>query len=196
PPTIIGKHSLIRSHAIIYAGATLGDHLITGHRIMIREGTVTGQHCMFGNSVDIQGHCTIGDYNRFHSYISIGKYSSFGDFVFIYPYVVLTNDPTPPSVDLKGATIGSYTQITTGAVILPKTEIGEHCLIGANSTVGGIYSDDSFIVGNPAKKVGQLSKMPFFNASGKKHYPWPDHFDYGMPWRMGEFSTWEVNYKK
>jgi acetyltransferase-like isoleucine patch superfamily enzyme len=191
PHTIIGENSLIRSHSIIYAGAQLGKNLVTGHRIMIREETVTGDYCMFGNSVDIQGHCTLGHYNRFHSYISIGKYCEFGDFVFIYPFVVLTNDPTPPSTDLKGAKVGSFTQISTGAVILPKVVIGEHCLIGANSTVGGEYVDDSFIVGNPAKRVGQLSKMPFFNEHGKKHYPWPDNFDYGMPWKLGKFEEWE-----
>ena len=192
PATAIGENSLIRSHAIIYAGAILGDHLVTGHRIMIREETVTGHHCMFGNSVDIQGHVSIGNYNRFHSYISVGKFSEFHDFVFIYPNVVITNDPTPPSEILKGCTIGSYTQITTGSIILPKTEIGAHCLVGANSTVGGSYEDDSFIAGSPAKRVGQLSKMPFFNAEGKKHYPWQNHFDYGMPWRKGGFEQWEA----
>ena len=195
PETVIGANSILRSHAIIYAGALLGEHLITGHRIMIREETVTGHHCMFGNSVDIQGHVNVGNYNRFHSYISIGKFSGFGDFVFIYPNVVITNDPTPPSVHLKGSFVGSFTQITTGAILLPKTVIGTHCLVGANSTVGGSYDDDSFIAGNPAKKVGQLSKMPFFNEEGKKHYPWPNHFNYGMPWEKGKFDEWEENQK-
>jgi acetyltransferase-like isoleucine patch superfamily enzyme len=189
-PTYIGENTLIRSHAIIYAGAKLGNELVTGHRIMIREETVTGDHCMFGNSVDLQGHCILGDYNRLHSYISIGKYSHFEDYVFIYPYVVVTNDPTPPSTSLKGATIGSFSQITTGAVLLPGTIIGKHCLVGANSTVGGEYDDDSFITGNPAKRLGQLSKMPFFNEDGIKHYPWPNNFDYGMPWKKGEFDVW------
>ena len=195
PKTVIGANSLIRSHAVIYAGAILGDYLVTGHRIMIREETITGHHCMFGNSVDLQGHMKIGNYNRFHSYISVGKFSEFGDFVFIYPNVVITNDPTPPSEDLKGAVVGSFTQITTGAILLPQTIIGAHCLIGANSTVGGVYDDDSFIAGNPAKRVGQLSKMPFFNQDGKKHYPWPEHFDYGMPWEKGKFKEWEEEQK-
>ncbi len=190
PVTKLGSNSLIRSHCIIYAGSSFGDHLNTGHRVTIREKTMAGHHCMFGSYTDIQGYCSIGNYNRFHSYVNIGQESELGDFVFIYPFVVLTNDPTPPSNKLVGVRIGDYTQITTSSVILPGSVIGKNCLVGANSTVGGNFDDDTFINGSPAKTIGRLSKMPFFNTENKRHYPWPRNFERGMPWEGEGFENW------
>jgi acetyltransferase-like isoleucine patch superfamily enzyme len=193
PITIIGEDSLIRSHAIVYAGSKFGDHLSIGHRVTIRENTKAGHHCMFGSYTDIQGKCKIGNYNRFHSYVNIGQGSILGDFVFISPFVVLTNDPTPPSDNLLGVTIGDFSQISASSVLLPGCIIGKHCLVGANSTAGGNYNDDSFINGSPAKRIGQLSKMPFFNDEKKRHYPWPENFERGMPWHEIGFNKWTLS---
>ncbi len=188
PKTVIGANSLVRSHSIIYAGSTFGEYLQTGHRVTIRENTCAGHHCMFGSYTDIQGECIIGNYNRFHSYVNIGQKSELKDYIFIYPYVVLTNDPTPPSNHLIGVKIDSYSQIASGAILLPESQIGKHCLVAANSTVSGVFDDDSFISGSPAKRVGQLSKMPFFNKDGHRHYPWPKNFDRGMPWDKNSWN--------
>lgn len=190
PETIIGENSLIRSHTIIYAGVTTDNYFQTGHRVTIREYAKFGVHCSVGTNSDIQGYCSIGNYCRFHSYVNIGQKSEIGDFVFIYPFVVLTNDPTPPSDNLVGVKIDDYSQIAAGTVLLPGCTIGKHCLVSANSTVAGIYEDDSFISGVPAKRIGQLSKMPFFNVKGKKHYPWPYHFNRGMPWAELGYDIW------
>src|SRR4030042_2243352 len=51
PETTIGEDSLIRSHAIIYAGITLGRELQTGHRVIIRE------HSKIGHSSSIATLC-------------------------------------------------------------------------------------------------------------------------------------------
>lgn len=190
PLTKIGANSLIRSHSIFYAGSTFGDSLNTGHRVTVRENTHAGQNCQFGSYSDIQGNCKIGNYSRFHSYVNIGQESIIGDFVFIYPFVVLTNDPTPPSNDLFGVRIGDFSQITTAAILLPGCEIGKHCLVAANSTVAGIYEDDSFISGSPAQRIGKLSKMPFFSKEGKRYYPWTKNFERGMPWAGKGFNVW------
>lgn len=190
PPTVIGANSLIRSHNIIYADTEFGDYLVTGHKVNIREKTYTGHHCMFGSYTSIQGECRIGNYNRYHSFISFGQKSETGDFVFIFPFVVLTNDPTPPSTDITGVKIGDYSQIAASSVLLPGCIIGKCCLVAANSTVGGKYPDDSFISGSPAKNAGILSKMPFFNSKNKKHYPWPGNFDKGMPWEDTGYENW------
>lgn len=190
PKTIIGAGSLIRSHNVIYAGSTFGEGLSTGHHVTIREHTVAGNNCSFGSYNDIQGDCEIGDYCRFQSFVSIGQKSKIGSFVFIYPYVVLTNDATPPSNDLKGVTIDDYSQITSGSILLPGTKIGKQSLTSVNSSVSGTFEDDSFISGTPAKRVGKLSKMPFFNLLKKKHYPWMFFFDRGMPWKELGYEAW------
>jgi acetyltransferase-like isoleucine patch superfamily enzyme len=195
PSTFIGSESLIRSHCIFYAGSKFGSHLVTGHRVIIREETEVGDHCQFGSFNDIQGYCKIGNYVKLQSYVNIGQKSIIGNFVFIYPFVVLTNDPVPPSNDLVGSVIGDYSQVTSSSVILPGTIIGKHCLVSANSTVSGSYADDSFISGNPATFKGKLSKMPFFNSNGKRHYPWPINFKRGMPWSEIGYENWLQNDK-
>lgn len=193
-PLRIGANSLIRSHSIFYSGSSFGDFLQTGHRITVREKTIAGHHCSFGSYTDIQGHCNIGNYVRMHSYVNIGQESKIEDFVFFYPFVVLTNDPTPPSNKLIGATIGKYSQISTASIILPGAVIGQHCLIGANSTIGGNVEDYSFVAGAPSQRVCDIRKAPFFNIEmGKRHYPWPNNFERGMPWEEIGFDNWNDN---
>jgi acetyltransferase-like isoleucine patch superfamily enzyme len=189
PPTIIGADSIIRSHAILYADSTFGNNFQTGHRVTVREKTIAGNYCSFGSYTDVQGYCVIGNYNRYHSYVNIGQKSEIEDYVFIYPFVVLTNDPTPPSIKLIGVKIKEYSQICANAVLLPGAEIGANSLVAASATVGGTFIEDSFISGNPAKRIGNLSKMPFFSDK-KRHYPWQHNFDRGMPWQGLDYDKW------
>lgn len=191
PELIIGCNSLIRSHTVIYAGSIIGDGLTTGHHVTIRENATIGRNCQFGSYNDIQGHCTIGNYVRCQSYVNIGQASIIGNYVFLYPFVVLTNDPTPPSMVEKGVSIGDYSVICSATTMLPGANLGKHCLTAANSAVGGIYDNFSFIAGSPAKKICDVRKTPFFNEITKKrHYPWPENFSRNMPWDGMKYQDW------
>src|SRR6187402_2546655 len=119
PKLTIGSNSLIRSGTIIYAGSDLGERFECGHRVTIREKTRIGKNVRVGTLSDIQGHCEIGDFVRFHSNVHIGHKSVIKDFVWIFPYVVLTNDPHPPSETLMGVTVEEFAVIATMSVILP-----------------------------------------------------------------------------
>jgi len=188
PPLVIGPNALIRSHSIIYAGCRIGDGFQTGHRVTIRENTEIGEHCSVGTLSDIQGDVIIGRYCRLHSNVHLSKTSSLGDFVFMYPFSVLTNDSAPPSADVKGGSIGSYTQVGVHAVVLPGIQVGENCLIGANSVVTKKVDDYSLAIGDPAKVVMDIRK---YVVMGKGHpYPWMYRFDRGMPWQEIGFDNW------
>ncbi len=193
PETKIGAGSLIRSFSIIYAGSTFCENLNTGHHVTVREFTKTGQNCSFGSYNDIQGHCEIGNFCRFHSYVNIGQNSRIGSYVFIYPFSILTNDPTPPSNKLYGPTIGDFSQIAAHSTLLPGSKVGAYCLVSAGSVVGGTFIDNSFISGSPATRIGDLTKMPFFGEDGKRHYPWPHRFERGMPWEGIGFQKWRTD---
>ena len=151
PITNIGNNSLIRSHSIIYAGNMIGNHFQCGHRVTIREYNMIGDHCSFGTLDDIQGYSEFGSYCRLHSNVHIGQKSKLGNFVFVYPYVIFTNDPTPPSNVCIGPVIGDYSQVATGSILLPGVNVGKHCLIGAGSVVGKDIPDYKLVVGVPAK---------------------------------------------
>jgi acetyltransferase-like isoleucine patch superfamily enzyme len=188
PSTMIGPNSLIRSHSIIYAGCAVGAGFHSGHRVTIRENTVIGVCCSIGTLSDIQGNAKIGDYCRLHSNVHLSQRSVLGDFVFMYPYSVLTNDPYPPSEDIKGGFIGHYTQVGVHTVVLPGIRVGENCLIGANSVVSKNIGDFSLAMGDPIKVVMDIRK---YIVLGKgKPYPWMSRFDRGMPWEGMGYDTW------
>ncbi len=189
PLTVIGKKSLIRSHSILYAGVETGEHFATGHHVTIREMSFFGSHCSIGTLSDIQGHVKIGDYCRLHSNVHVGQKSELGDYIFIYPYVVLTNDPTPPSNLCVGAKIGNFSQIATMSVILPGVEIAEHVLIGAGSVVTRNVASYSLTMGNPAKHIKDVREIKS-RETNQPHYPWPQNFERGMPWENIGFEKW------
>ncbi len=189
PDTIIENNSFIRSHNIIYAGSSFGQGLSTGHRVTIRENTKMGNKCRIGTLSDIQGNSVFGDHCWLHSNVHIGQKSTLGNFVFVYPYVVFTNDPTPPSNICVGPTVGDYSQIAVFCVLLPGIKIGKHCLIGAGSIVGKDVDDYQLILGNPAKPIKDVREIKS-RDTGESHYPWPYRFDRGMPWQGIPFDDW------
>ena len=190
PPTTIGANALIRSHSIIYADCTIGLTFQTGHMVTIREKTVFGSNCRVGTQTDIQGHSIFGHHCWLHSNVHIGQNSTIGNFVFIYPYVVFTNDPTPPSNICIGPTVQDYSQIAVFSVLLPGVKIGKHCLIGAGSTVSKDVDDYQLVLGSPAKMVKDSREIKS-NETGESHYPWPYRFDRGMPWEGIGFEIWK-----
>lgn len=191
PETKIGANSLIRSHSIIYAGNKMGENFSCGHRVTIREYTMFGTNCSVGTLDDIQGYSEFGDYCRLHSNVHIGQKSKLGNFVFVYPYVVFTNDPTPPSNNCIGPTVEDYSQVATSSILLPGIHIGKHCLVGAGSIVSKDVEDYQLVVGNPAKAIKDVRDIKD-RETGESHYPWPYRFDRGMPWQGIDFELFNT----
>lgn len=196
PPTIIGKNALIRSHTIIYCNSNFGDNFTTGHRATIRERTTMGINCAVGTMSELQGDSFFGDYCRLHSKVFIGQKSTIGNFVFIYPYVIFTDDPHPPSHVCIGATVGDYSQIAANSILLPGIKIGKMCLVGANTTVNRDIPDESIVVGTPGKVIGSITKIKSKENSDKSHYPWMYNFERGMPWEGIGYDEWLNNSNK
>jgi acetyltransferase-like isoleucine patch superfamily enzyme len=188
PVTIIGSNSLIRSHAIIYAGNILGEEVSTGHRITLRENNQIGQNTVIGTGVDIQGNAIIGNYCRLYSNVAIASLSKVGNYVSLYAFVVLTNDPYPPSNDLKGCTISDFTQVAAHSTIIPGIKVGSNCLIGVNSVVNHNIPDFSMVMGNPAKVVMDIRKFAILGIGNV--YPWMYRFSKGMPWENIGYENW------
>ena len=180
-PLLIGDSSLIRSHSVFYEGSTFGARLVTGHRVTVREHTRAGSHFQIGTLGDIQGHCQIGDYVRFHSNVHVGQHSEIGSYVWIFPYVVLTNDPHPPSDTLMGVVIEDFAAIATMSIILPGVRVKKGALVGAHSSVARDVEEDTVVAGSPAKFICDTSKLKLKDGSGASAYPWRRHFHRGYP---------------
>ncbi len=60
---------------------------------------------------------------------------------------------------IHGCTIGKYSLIGMGAIVLSKARVGEQCIIGAGAVVreGDVIPDGSMVVGVPGKVIKQLT---------------------------------------
>ena len=180
-PLIIGKGATIRSHSVFYEGSIFGENLVTGHRVTIRESTTAGDGFQIGTLGDVQGHCTIGDYVKCHSNVHIGQHSTVGNYVWIFPYVVLTNDPHPPSEVMAGVMIEDFAVIATMSVILPGVTGKKGALVAAHSSVNKDVNQDTVVAGSPAKFICGTEKIKLKDGSGNHAYPWRRHFHRGYP---------------
>ena len=105
------------------------------------------------------------------------------DYVWIYPYVVLTNDPYPPMNMMRGVTIQTFAQVATGAILMPGVTIGRDALVGAGAVVRADVSAERVVVGVPAKDICSVRELR--DESGAPLYPWREHLKEfrGYPWQ-------------
>lgn len=190
-PLVIGEQSLIRSNSVFYESSSLGRGLVTGHNVIVRENTVAGCNFQIGTNSEIQGDCKIGNYVRFQSSVFVGKRTIINDFVWVLPGVVFTNDPTPPSETLIGATVDDYACISAGALILPGIKVGKSSLVGAAACVTKDVPEGKVVVGNPAKVLKDTTEIQLKDGTKRPAYPWTNHFERGYPENIT--SEWKKN---
>jgi acetyltransferase-like isoleucine patch superfamily enzyme len=149
--------------------------------VTVRERTIAGASFQIGTLSEIQGDCTVGDYVRFQSNVFVGKKTIIGNFVWILPYVVLTNDPTPPSDVLMGCTIEDYASVAAASVVLPGITVGHHSLVAAQACVTKDVPPNMVVAGVPAVIIGKANSIKLRDGSGRPAYPWTQHFTRGYP---------------
>jgi acetyltransferase-like isoleucine patch superfamily enzyme len=67
----------------------------------------------------------------------------------------LAGKPCYPEVALvRGVRIGRNSFIGMRSILMPGTDVGANCIVGAGSVIRGEVPDNSIVVGNPAKVVG------------------------------------------
>ncbi len=89
---------------------------------------------------------------------------------------------------IHGCTIGDYTLIGMGAIVMNNARIGKYCIIGAGALVpeNMIIPDFSLVVGTPAKFIKELSEEKReANKRSAEHY-----IRQGMRYRQGEIKPW------
>ena len=175
----IGKGSKIRSYSCLYAGSTLGDNFVSGHYVTIRENSVIGCNVQLGSRGDIQGDCEIGNYTKMHADVHIGKESKVGQYVWMFPEVLLTNDPTPPSESLDGVIIEDFVVLAAKALILPGVVVGKDSVIAAGSVVKSNVPSGKVFSGNPAKPMCNANILRMKDNIKQKAYPWRYRFHRG-----------------
>jgi acetyltransferase-like isoleucine patch superfamily enzyme len=180
-PLRIGANSLIRSHSVFYEGSQFGAGLVTGHRVTVREGMRVGQQCKIGTQSDLQGHARIGDHVRLHSNVFLAQSSTLHDCVWLFPHVLVTDDPHPPSHTRLGVVIHAFAAIGARSVLLPGVQLGSGCVVAAGSTVTRDVPAETVVVGVPARFHCMARDVLLRNDPGAPAYPWRHHFHQGYP---------------
>jgi UDP-3-O-[3-hydroxymyristoyl] glucosamine N-acyltransferase len=184
--TFIGSNSKIRSNTKIYDGVKIGENFSSGHNVTIRENSLIGSNVQIGTMCDIQGDCVIENFSRLHSNVHISKGSKIHDFVWIFPYVVLTNDPRPPSETRANCIVSSFAVIATMSVLLPGVNIGVGAFVGAHSLVSINVKNEELVSGNPAKSLGRVNRIALQDSGGLSAYPWSKRFRRDYPSNIHE----------
>ncbi len=120
-----------------------------------RWGTqFTGRPAYISGKVDIDGT----DY----SLLTLGEGVTISSYVRILthdwsPYTIgkaMGIHTTRPLGRILPVTIGDYSFIGTGSIVMPGARIGRGCIIGAGTVVRGSIPDFSIVVGSPGQIVG------------------------------------------
>mgnify|MGYP004466128035 CR=1 FL=1 len=146
--TYIGRPTFIEGRKNIYIGNRV--RVFPGIRVeAIGNGTIK-----IGDNTAIEQNVHIISGERI---LNIGDGTTISANVFIsnvdHEYKDIDKSVMEQPLQFKETQIGKSCFIGYGAVILPGTRLGNHCIVGANAVVRGSYPDNCVIAGNPARII-------------------------------------------
>ncbi len=161
--------------AIIDEGAAIGVDTKIWHFSHIMSSAIVGKQCNIGQNVYIDAHVVIGNGVKIQNNVSVYQGVKIDDDVFIGPSVVFTNVINPRSfINRKNAfqttLVGKGATIGANATIVCGIHVGQYCFIGAGAVVVKDVQPFELVVGNPAKRIGWVSKTGIsltFDEGGK-----------------------------
>ena len=117
--------TIIHPTALISKFVEIGCGTVVMPYTIIEPEAIVGKHCIINNNA------------------IIGHNSIVSDYCHIGGRAVLSG----------GTKIGQCCLLGVGATVTPTITIGNHCLIGAGSVIAKDVPDNSFMFGNPGRKV-------------------------------------------
>jgi acetyltransferase-like isoleucine patch superfamily enzyme len=110
--------------------------------------------------VKIGSDCWIGPYTILDGSgsLTVGNFCTISAGVHIYTHDNLKNTLSSGklSIDRKPVIIANNCYIAPNVVIAKGVELGNFCVVGANSFVNRSYDAYSILAGNPAKQIGRV----------------------------------------
>lgn len=160
----LGTGATVRSGSVIYAGSKIGDGLVTGHNVVIREECSIGRGVsVWSNSVVDYG-CVIGDRVKIHTNCYVAQFTIIEDGAFLAPGVSIANDLYPgddaSAERMAGPVIEAGAQIGVGVTLLPYVRIGAGAIVGSGSVVSRDVEPGMVAFGNPARPHRRVDQLP------------------------------------
>ncbi len=163
--TFIGDGAVLRSHTVIYCGCRIGANFQTGHGALVREYNEIGDDVSIGSGSIVEHRVKIGRGVRLHSHVFVPEFTVLEDDCWLGPNVVLTNARYPRSPRAKESLVGPHIEkqakLGANVTVLPGVRIGENALVGAGSVVTKDVPPGAVVVGNPARVINHISRLPY-----------------------------------
>src|SRR5947208_4495470 len=156
PPATLGDGTVVSTHAIVFAGSSVGARVILGDQSCVRERVDVGDDVVLGRGSLIENDTRVGARTKIQAEAYITAYSELEEDVFIAPCVVTTNDNFMGRTErrhelMRGPTIRRGARVGGGAIICPGIEVGEEAFVGAGAVVTKDVPPKKVVVGSPAR---------------------------------------------
>ena len=182
----IGRSTSLSNSALEFKGAC--------NRLNTGEGVYIADRCelfLFGFGCKICiGHQTSATFSNFHA-MEIDTSIEIGDDTMIAPWVaILAGDKHPifkgdsfRRVNSAGSiSVGNHVWLGTGTQLLKGARVGDHCIVGAHTTIfspinydkSDVLAQNAIIFGMPAKVQDRgvtWSREMFYDTAGMEQYP-------------------------
>lgn len=158
-----GEEFFVHETAVVEEGAEIGAGTKVWHFSHVMSGARIGRSCTLGQNVNVDGDTVIGDNVKIQNNVSVYSGVVIEDDVFLGPSCVLTNVSNPRSqverrglyektVLRRGCSIGANATIVCGHTV------GPYAFVGAGAVVTRDVPAYALMLGNPARKVGWMSR--------------------------------------
>ncbi|HEY2860486.1 MAG TPA: Gfo/Idh/MocA family oxidoreductase [Terracidiphilus sp.] len=149
--------------AIVDQPVEIGAGTKIWHFSHVLAGAKIGERCIFGQNCQVAGDTVIGNNVKVQNNVSIYAGAHIEDDVFLGPSCVLTNVTNPRSqvnrhslyektLIRRGATVGANATVVCGITL------GRYSFVAAGSVVAKDVPDYGLMVGNPARRIGWMSR--------------------------------------
>jgi UDP-2-acetamido-3-amino-2,3-dideoxy-glucuronate N-acetyltransferase len=149
--------------AIIDAGASIGTGSKIWHFCHVMAGARLGERVSLGQNVFVAGGVAVGNDVKVQNNVSLYAGVELEADVFVGPSCVFTNVKNPRAeVDRKGSYVKTLVKqgasLGANCTVICGVTLGRYCFIGAGAVVTRDVPDYGLMLGNPARRVGWLSR--------------------------------------
>ncbi|MEH2561398.1 UDP-2-acetamido-3-amino-2,3-dideoxy-glucuronate N-acetyltransferase [Bradyrhizobium sp. AZCC 2289] len=155
--------AFIHVSSFVDDGAVIGRGTKIWHFCHILSRTTIGENCSIGQNVMIGPNVRVGNGCKIQNNVAIYDGVELDDDVFCGPSCVFTNVNNPRANvsrkdEFRTTPIGRGASIGANATIVCGHSLGMFCFIGAGAVVTRDVADFALMVGNPARRIGWMSR--------------------------------------